>query len=148
LFLFKKEKMMKKLLALMLVLGMASFANAAITISVNGSTTGPDVITIGVSDTVTIDIWNQGGSQTGNRNYIAYLDFFFVSDASFTLSSPRLGAAAGDFPASFIMTDQYIVDGMEYEFPRPGTQARPPLPVAPLAQYSWLTSTAKRLVRA
>ncbi len=47
---------MKKLLALMLVLGMASFANAALILSINGDTT-QDVISIPVSGNVTIDVY-------------------------------------------------------------------------------------------
>jgi len=50
---------MKKLLVVMLVLSMASMANAALWITVNG---GTDDITISPSDTVAISIWGDGTS--------------------------------------------------------------------------------------
>jgi len=52
---------MKKLLALMLVLSVASVANAALLISVGGVVDPPDTsINLMPSDTVTIDIWGDG----------------------------------------------------------------------------------------
>jgi len=47
--------MMKKLLVLLLVFGMASVANAAITLSVNGDP-APDDISLVKSQTITLDI--------------------------------------------------------------------------------------------
>ena len=67
---------MKKLLILILVLGMASAANAAITL------VGPTTIYEG--DTVSIGIYNDDG-----YDYLAYLDFGYVSEGGFALSNPR-----------------------------------------------------------
>ena len=58
---------MKKLLVLMLVLGMASAANAALLISVDGQTDLADTeVTLMPSDTVVIDIWGDGATGTGD----------------------------------------------------------------------------------
>jgi hypothetical protein len=57
---------MKKVLVLMLVLGMASLANAGLLISVNGIVDPPDsTITIRPSESVILDIWGDG--QTGGN---------------------------------------------------------------------------------
>lgn len=59
---------MKKLLVLMMVLGIASAANAALLISVDGVVDPPDTeVTIMPSDTVVIDIWGDG--QTGMGDF-------------------------------------------------------------------------------
>ena len=59
---------MRKLLVLLLVLGMASMANAALTIDVNGQT-NPGVITLAPSDYVWISISsNMGGKVTDMYN--------------------------------------------------------------------------------
>ena len=88
---------MKKLLVLMMVLGMASMASAAIQISVNGAL-DVDEITIAVSDTITIDIWNAGtGTEFGGQiDFDYYVDFYYPSEGGYTLSNQRLGPAAGD----------------------------------------------------
>jgi len=91
--------MMKKLLIFALVLGMATFANAAIVISVNGDIT-KDTITILPSEIVTIDIWNTGGDVP--VDFLSYLDFADPQNGNYYLSSPRLGSHAGNFPASFL----------------------------------------------
>ena len=93
---------MKKLLVLMLVLVLASFANAALKISVNGVIDGPDEIYLQPSETVTIDMYNTGG---GDRNFNAYLDFYYTSQGTYALSNGRLGPAAGDWPATFDIYD-------------------------------------------
>ena len=55
---YGRRMMMKKLLVLLLVLGMASTASATLQISVNGNPEPQDTeITIGPSDTITLDIW-------------------------------------------------------------------------------------------
>jgi hypothetical protein len=64
---FEKEDEMKKLLVVMLVLGMASMANAALLISVNGTIDPPDTsITISPSDELVIDIWGDGQTGAGH----------------------------------------------------------------------------------
>jgi hypothetical protein len=113
--------MMKKLLIFMLVLGMASFASASlnVAISVNGSTTGPDEITLQVSDTITIDIYDAGGVPPyGQRNYGAYLDFQFPSMGCYALSNPRLGPAAGDMASWSFATYAPPADYDEYTVSR------------------------------
>lgn len=104
---------MKKLLVLLMVLGMASFANAAIVISVNGDT-NVEEITINASDTITVDVYNLG-SGSDPIDFLAYLDFYYTSEGSYALSNARLGPAAGDFPASFIGPYDNGYDGEEYE---------------------------------
>jgi hypothetical protein len=75
-----KEKMMKKLLILMLVLGLTSVANAALVgveLSVNGVTDGPDnttYITIAPCDTIVIDVF--GPADTGWFGVVAIMGSF------------------------------------------------------------------------
>ena len=73
---------MKKLLALTLVLGMASAANAALVLSVDEDTTQNEII-INEGDTVAIGINN-----TDAELYEAYLGFGYVSEGGFGLSGP------------------------------------------------------------
>jgi hypothetical protein len=96
--------MMKKLLVLLMVLGITSIASAAIQISVNGAL-DVEEITINVSDTITVDIHNTGGDLPINFN--AYLDFYYLSEGLYSLSNPRLGPEAGNFPASFSLYESY-----------------------------------------
>jgi hypothetical protein len=58
--------MMKKLLAVILVLGMASIANADLVLSVNGEV-APDEITIATSDIITLDLMVTEGTITGGQ---------------------------------------------------------------------------------
>ena len=67
---------MKKLLIIMLVLGITSAVNAAILLD------GPTTINKG--DTVAIGINNTDGG-----DYLAYLSFGYVSEGGFVLSNPR-----------------------------------------------------------
>jgi hypothetical protein len=78
-----------------LVLEMPSLAGAAISISVNGDTNVSDEITMGISDTITLGIYNQGG---GSRNFLSYLTFYYPSEGGYALGNERLGPVAGDFP--------------------------------------------------
>ena len=66
---------MKKLLVLMLVLGMASVANAALMLSINGDTVA-DSITLEPSQTFTIDVYNDYALMAG-----AGLDIIVTGDA-------------------------------------------------------------------
>jgi hypothetical protein len=97
--------MMKKLLILMLVLGLTSFANAGIIISVNGVTTAPNttytkVITLTPSSTITLDITNNNATNpTGPKDYTAYLDFECPSQGGFSTGTRTKGPAAGDMSA-------------------------------------------------
>lgn len=57
---------MKKLLVLMMVLGIAGAANAALLLSVDGQVNPPDsTIEIKESDWVTLDIWGDGATPGG-----------------------------------------------------------------------------------
>jgi hypothetical protein len=58
---------MKKLLVVMLVLGMASAANAALWMTVNS---GTDDITVAVGDTVAVSVYGDGGSDTPPDLYV------------------------------------------------------------------------------
>jgi hypothetical protein len=105
--------MMKKFLVLMMVLGMATMANATIQISVNGNITGPDSITLTPSDTITLDIWNDPTvtpDTPQTRNYIAYLDILPNNTGCYDLANARLGPAAGDFPANFLYDNLGTID--------------------------------------
>ncbi|MFZ0034282.1 MAG: PEP-CTERM sorting domain-containing protein [Sedimentisphaerales bacterium] len=90
---------MKKLLALVLVLGMTAFANANVVLSVSGDIT-KDEITMATSETVTLDIHNLDTDVP--INFLCYLDVGPYPGGAYSLSNPRLGPAAGDFPASFM----------------------------------------------
>jgi hypothetical protein len=81
---------MKKLLALMLVLGMASAANAALVISLNGATDIDEIVVV-PSDTVVVDVFDTLGA-----NWLAYIDFYNESEGTYSLSNARWGPAAGD----------------------------------------------------
>jgi hypothetical protein len=99
--------MMKKLVVLMMVLGLATMANAGLQISVNGSLT-QDAITLVASNTVTIDIYNPAGVDP--RNFTAYLDFLPNDAGAYNLANARLGPQAGDFPSDFIFNAIGTVD--------------------------------------
>ncbi|MHC4112904.1 MAG: PEP-CTERM sorting domain-containing protein [Planctomycetota bacterium] len=75
---------MKKLLALTLILGMASTANAALVLSVDGDTSQDEVL-IFEGDTAVIGVY-----VTEPAYFIAYLDFGYVSEGGFTLSCADL----------------------------------------------------------
>jgi hypothetical protein len=111
--------MMKKLLILMLVLGLASFANAAILteISYNGQTNGTEntmEVTIHPSDTVTIDIYNPGGNGMNDRNFTDYLDFQYPSEGCYSLSGAVAGPAYGDFNGGISFVHHGADDYDEY----------------------------------
>lgn len=72
---------MRKLLALTLVLGMATVANAALVLSVDEDTTQNEII-INEGDTVSIGINN-----TDAGWYDAFLGFGYVSEGGFVVSS-------------------------------------------------------------
>jgi hypothetical protein len=103
--------MMKKLLVLMMVLGMASMANATIQISVNGVVDGQGItdITLSPSDTITIDIWNNA-DDLPLRNFAGYLYIQPNNTGCYDLSNARLGPAAGDFPSDFIYDNLEPID--------------------------------------
>ena len=90
---------MKKLLILMLVLGLASTANAAVVLSLNGNT-DIDSIEINISDTVVVDIYNTDGG-----DYDTYLDIYYTSEGAYSLSGATLTANAGDMS---------VIKGLEY----------------------------------
>ena len=89
---------MKKFLTLCLVLALASAANAAIVLSINGST-DVDEITIAPSDWVTVDIYNDNMETLKDFNLHAAI--YNKSEGLYALANARLGPAAGDMPATF-----------------------------------------------
>ena len=102
----------------MMVLGMASMASAAIQISVNGAL-DVEEITIVMSDTITIDVYNPGTPGTppynGQIDFDYYLDFYYPSEGGYALSNMRTGPAAGDsgdFPSG-LKDDSTYVDYQE-----------------------------------
>ena len=100
---------MKKLLVVMLVLALASTANAAIQLSLGGNTQ-IDEITIAPSETLIIDICNTDGG-----GYLTYLDVGWKAAGLYSLSNARLTANAGDLSKivgpydSGLDTDEYEV---------------------------------------
>jgi hypothetical protein len=77
---------MKRAFISLFVLAMPSAACADLMISVNGDL-GFDEITINVSDVITVDVYNTGG--TTPIDFIAYLDFYYKSEGAYSLSNPR-----------------------------------------------------------
>lgn len=73
---------MKKLLVVMLVLSMASMANAALWITVNG---GTDEVTLNVGDTATLALVGDGA--TGNNTFYAGIDSASAGDGSIDIGS-------------------------------------------------------------
>lgn len=102
---------MKKVLVLMMVLGFAASANAAIMISLDGDTT-VDEVTIFVSDWIVVDIYEDGMSQP--PDYICYLDIGPIADGDYTLANARLGPGAGDLPSSFVQGTYAGYDDFEF----------------------------------
>jgi hypothetical protein len=66
--------MMKKLLALFLILGLASVASATLQISVNGDKEPVDseIILLGPSDELILDIWTDSIISAGNGEVVAW----------------------------------------------------------------------------
>jgi hypothetical protein len=89
--------MMKKLLVLLMVLGITSIASAAIELSVD-SILGVDEISILPSDTIIIDVYNAGNSlaEYGQIDFDYYLDFYDPAEGLYSLGTWQLGPAAGD----------------------------------------------------
>ena len=81
---------MRKLVILTLVLGLASVANAALVLSIDGDTDTKE-ITLDPSDSVVIDIYNTDG-----EIYLSYLDIGWMTEGLYSLSNPHLTALAGD----------------------------------------------------
>ena len=98
---------MRRCAVLLAFLAMTSFANADIVISVEGDTETDEVLAY-CSVTVTIGIYNNGSAPGDPVDFFVYLDFYYPSEGTYALSNPRLGPAAGDFPASF--TGPYLGD--------------------------------------
>jgi len=103
---------MKKLLILMLVLGLASFANATLYISVNGETTATDITLCNTgigpgqpyTNMVVIDIYNTNNDGVVLRNFWTYLDIEVPSQGGYSLANAAKGAAAGDMSTDFGFT--------------------------------------------
>jgi hypothetical protein len=99
--------MMKKLLILALVLGLASFANASIVISLNGTSDTADttytanVFTLTVGSTDTIGIYDNAQKVSGVYGGWDYLDFETPSQGGFALGTTSKGPGAGDMSADF-----------------------------------------------
>jgi hypothetical protein len=74
---------MKKLLVLMLVLGMSSVASATITV------VAPTQLDYTVSETGIISVSSDSTADAG-----IYLDIYYVSDASYSLANPTLTSIA------------------------------------------------------
>lgn len=94
---------MKKLLILMLVLGMSSLASATIT------AVAPDSIEVGVTDIISVssDSTADGG---------IYLDIYYLSDSSYTLSNLTLTSLAPSLSSFSWYTASYDNDEIEILF--------------------------------
>jgi hypothetical protein len=82
---------MKKLLALVVILGMASMANATVILSVNGQN-APDEITLKPSDVIDLDVHYTGDG----KDWILYTDVSSLSQRLFSLGTPVKGPGIGD----------------------------------------------------
>jgi hypothetical protein len=141
---------MKKLLTLMLVLGMTSMAGAALQISVNGEFNPPEssvIITEVPSGVVTLDIWStvpispqgegegmwalvcqtSGGSISGGQAVISHADWMFIiaDDAILGgvtgLAEGENGVFGGIFTfGADIPADTTIYDYIEFHCEGPG----------------------------
>jgi hypothetical protein len=109
---------MKKLLVLMLVLGMTSLASAAISLD------GPTSITVG--DTVKIGIDNLDGG-----DYLAYVNVSLISEAGFSMSAPALTSLAGN--QSSVGAPYVYGDGSEIEITLADTVGV----TTPGVQFTW-----------
>lgn len=89
---------MKKVLVLIMVLGFAASANAALMISLNGDT-NVDSIELQPSDWVTIDIYDSVGLAAGGGGYLCYLDIG-PDEGDYALADARMvQPSAGDIGA-------------------------------------------------
>jgi hypothetical protein len=113
---------MKKLLILLLVLGISSAANAAIVISADGDTSR-DEFFLSEGETVVIGIYNTDG-----EDYVCYPDIGYISEGGFQMSNPQLTALAGDL--SQITGPYEYTDMWEVEVTLKGTST-------PGIQFTW-----------
>jgi len=87
---------MKKLLAVLLVLGMGSMASATIRLSLNGQP-APEQISIPESETIMIDVTTDVGG-----NMLIYLDVGMRSEGGYQVGTPVPGPALGDSESRYI----------------------------------------------
>jgi len=118
----KEREKMKKVLVLVAVLSMASLANAAILLSVNGEEAPPEIILL-PSQSVTIDV-----TATDGGSYLLYVDILLPAPA--TVSNVRQGPAVGNMdvkpePFAFSNLGTYMELGYTHAWAPP-----PPDPVA------------------
>jgi hypothetical protein len=99
---------MKKLLALILVLGMAATANATVMLSVNGDT-AIDEIEICVGDTIWIDVYSDDAIPYGVWLDVTELDGTYGSDCGQWTGNYVLYSEAG--PDAFVT---YYDPGIEW----------------------------------
>lgn len=95
---------MKKLLVLALVLGMATMANATISLQATGTS-------VGIGGNVVISVYNSG-SEPGTADFLYYLDITPPGAGIITTGAWTLGPGAGnsgDFPSG--VTSDSIIDG-------------------------------------
>jgi len=112
---------MKKLLILMLVLGVASAANATLLISVDGQIDPPDTsITLLPSETVVLDIMGDGGPQPLDAflviqgpGEIAGYNMLYLGDLSIYMELEEFAAGAG-------MTPEDLLDALDTVYGYPG----------------------------
>lgn len=83
---------MKKLLILVLVLGVAQLASATIFLSVDGTTQAGSGVTVGVGDSITVYVVDTAGVDHKN-----YWDMAMSQPA--TMATPIASAAAGELSA-------------------------------------------------
>jgi hypothetical protein len=113
--------MMKKLLIFVLVLGLASTANAVLELSLNGDTDGPDnitEITIAPSDEITIDVYSPDGAP----------DKFWLGIAKLGGDGEWLGhnLYIPPAPSTMVITDGgYGPDWFYGNMPTPATDSEP-----------------------
>lgn len=113
---------MKKLLVLMLVLGLASAANATVSLSIDGvnPTDGTEDIDITISSTITLSILSDDDQP--------WMMEVSVLTADATLGAPSVTAAAGglakytDYSDATLWDYEIITGGVEPDYPTAGVQ--------------------------
>ena len=104
----------------MLVLGLASTANATLSLRLNGSDLGAEA-TIEVTDVVVIGIYDDQAG--GYVDFLSYLDIGLIAEGGYALTSPRLGPYAGDAASinqyTYLGYDEFLITQADMATPDP-----------------------------
>jgi hypothetical protein len=126
------EDDMRKLVVLMLVLGLATVANAGLWISVNGTVDPPDSsITINPSDWIEIDVYSDGLTQSQQEFYLTIdgVGHVDITSAVNSVNPPGYPDTVIDIGVLF---DPDPLDPGKYIFMDLAVLGGPPAPPVPL----------------